>query len=479
MRPPRFKTRDYAFVAFAFLLISAFLLWQSPRHRSYSLRMTGGDAAGRRHTLAQLLARHARERDLRITVTPTAGSVEAFEKVRTGELDIALIQGGQIPAPGVMQVAALPVEPLHLLVKRSLLAGNLRGLRGKRLNLSAVGSGTRRLALQTLSFAGLEPGRDFYDESLSYSELEKLGYDRLPDGVFMVSTMPSPVADLLVRRHDYRFLALPFGAALSLRDVTIVPATIPAYAYGADPSVPERDVPTVGNRLLLIANEKTPYEAIYRLLETLYASSFARDANLPALNKQDEKGVSEMPLHSGAIAYQERNAPALTLDAVQELESLRSFLVSAAIGLFLLWRWLRRRRYAGFDAYIAEMQGIERQALALEMQPHLDLTELLRIRVRLSELKTEALEKFAHGELKGEELMSAFLIHAADVRGFLTSLILSERSRIARRSSDEVSDAMQEARFESQWDEAVGAVRGEMANETPSAPISQDGGRLP
>jgi hypothetical protein len=42
--------------------------------------------------------------------------------------------------------------------------------------------------------------------------------------------------------------------------------------------------------------------------------------------------------------------------------------------------------------------------------------------VRLSRLKAEALEQFAAGRLKGEEHLSSFLTHVADVRQLLRNL---------------------------------------------------------
>jgi len=41
----------------------------------------------------------------------------------------------------------------------------------------------------------------------------------------------------------------------------------------------------------------------------------------------------------------------------------------------------------------------------------------------LTRLKAEALDRFVEGELKGKELMAAFLAHVADARDYLTRLI--------------------------------------------------------
>ncbi|GAB4459885.1 MAG: hypothetical protein OHK0029_23090 [Armatimonadaceae bacterium] len=266
--------------------------------------------------------------------------------------------------------------------------------------------------------------------------------------------MPSPVAEYLIRKCGYRLLPLPFADALKLRDRTIHPAEIPAYAYGGVPPVPAAPVPTVGTRLLLVAGKGVPEEAVARTLEVVLQSGYLRRANLPPVEEAQVGAGPEMPLHPGATRYLRRNNPLLTSDLVQDVESLRSFLVSAIVGGYLAWRALRKRRYEGFDAYLAEVTALEKQALELEAEASLNLPELIAIRNRLSALKTEALEKFTDGHLRGEDLMSGFLAHVADVRNYLTALILAERERIAEQSADSIPDNEQEQRFIREWQNA-------------------------
>ena len=59
------------------------------------------------------------------------------------------------------QVTPLVLEPLHLLVRPDLVGPGLDKLRGRRLNLSTPGSGTRALAHETLRFAGMRAGAEY------------------------------------------------------------------------------------------------------------------------------------------------------------------------------------------------------------------------------------------------------------------------------------------------------------------------------
>ena len=447
----------YAALAVFALLLTAFFWWSNTRPRPVTLRMTAGDKLGRRYQIAQVLARDAKKRGVSIRFIETAGSTDALKAVSEGKLDCALIQGGIGSAPHVQEVAVLSQEPLHLLVKKEMAgavaAKGLRALRGKSVNLSTQGSGTRRVALVALDFADMKPGRDFTDEDASYSKLEDRAYRFLPDALFAVSLIPSPVVEYLVAKHGYQILPVNFARAVSLRNPTLHETTIPAFAYGVVPApTPPAEVTTIGTQLLLIARDDVPDETVKALLQAMFAGEFARDATLTGLSESHFLDAPEMPIHKGAIAYRDRNSPVVTGDFVQSLEDGKSLLLSVLVSGYFVFRWFRQRRYRGFDTYLGEVTRIERTALSLETQAAPPVQELMRLRAELGEMKTNALERYTRGELKSEELMAAFLTHVADVRGYLSALILAERERIAEQARDTIPDAEQTARFRAQWE---------------------------
>src|SRR5262249_19729205 len=128
----------------------------------FRLSLTAGNVRGVRHEFAHRLKKEASARALELTINPSNGSEEALDWVNSRKVDIALVQGALSPTnrPNVRQVASLHVEPMHLAVKKELVAnGNtsLLALRGKSIDLDQVGSGTRSLAIATLEFVGLQP----------------------------------------------------------------------------------------------------------------------------------------------------------------------------------------------------------------------------------------------------------------------------------------------------------------------------------
>jgi TRAP-type uncharacterized transport system substrate-binding protein len=473
------------------LVTTAAVLYFRPTGReTHRLTLSAGRPDGLRHQIAQRLVEAAARSGLALSVVATSGSEEALDRVNSGALDLALVQGGldSVGWPRVRQVASMKIEPLHLVVKAEIEpdASESRGLdflRGRTVNLGEVGSGTNRLAREVLDFAGLRPSGksaqgDYTPATLGYRLLLD-GQDRnaLPDAVFTVSALPSPVVKHLVTRRNYRLVPLRFGEAFALDSLHgggFTPASgggpapsahgidrahvyateIPAYTYSVALPVPPRPVPTFGTRLLVVARDTTHPAAVTRLLEAGYATGSGGAVFDPSLIDL----APELDWHKGALAYRDRNKPLIIGDAIDFLEKSTSLLGGVLGGAFFLWQWrrqrVRRRRELGFESYILKVTEIERRALNLELAATLDLRQLLGLQVELSRLKAEALQRFADGELEGEELVSGFLAHVNDARGYLARLTLHERDNIEEKA------ARRHRSTESAWREALGEIPG-------------------
>jgi TRAP-type uncharacterized transport system substrate-binding protein len=477
------RSRDglLAILGISGIAVAVFLLLNKPREQPLRLRMTAGQEAGTRHRIAQALKQEAARHAISIELEAMAGSEEAIEAVRSGRVDVALVQGAlhMTEQSDVRQVAALHIEPLHLLVKDEIhqkLTRNLSGLRGKSVNLGERGSGTYALALEVMAFSGLRPNVDFIESTLSYADLAaQTDRSRLPDAIFSVSTLPSPIARHLVTRHAYRLTPLPFREAFVLGDLhDVAPASsgetaaaskidrrfvydtvIPAFAYEIEPPVPPEPVHTLATRVLLVARAETPSPTIKRLLGIVFSSPFSQVIQ-PPLDAKLLEAPPELPWHDGTTGYVRGNSPLIADDVIDLVEKEVSILGVLAGGVFCLSKWLsrryRRRREQSFETYIIQVAGIERQALALSKAPTLDLPQLLQLQDELARIKAEAIQRFAEGQLDGEELMSGFLVHASDTRDFLVRLVLHQRDNI------EDTARAQRRSAESLWVEAISDV---------------------
>jgi TRAP-type uncharacterized transport system substrate-binding protein len=447
------------------LLYAGFLYFHTPSQKHFRLSMTAGNPIGMRHQLAERLQIEARRGGIKLELQPSRGSEQALDWVNDRKVDVALVQGGLASStrPNVRQVATLHIEPMHLVVKKEL-SGNgsfsMLSLRGKSIDLEQVGSGTHSLALAILEFVGLKPlERDpvngYIPLTLDRQKLlEEQDANRLPDAIFLVTTLPSTTTRFLVTRHNYRLVPLPFAEALALealdnpagRDEPLAgqerivlsrlqSTTIPAYTYSIEPAVPDKPLPTLGTRLLLVAHKDVPARAALELIEQTYGSEFGQIQH-PPLDAKLMDLPPEFPWHEGALLYQQRNAPLLSGAVMDSLHKAVAIFAAAASGLFVLWQWLKLYRSVsrnqGFKNYITQVAVVEGRIQVLERHPSAALSDLLALRDRLNGIKAKALDEFASTELAGKDLLFAFLLHVNDVRDSLTRLIQHREDMVAK-----------------------------------------------
>jgi TRAP-type uncharacterized transport system substrate-binding protein len=415
--------------------------------------------------LAELLRDEVSSRGIVLDLQPTVGSEQALDRVNEHTLDLALVQGGLAlgDRPHVRQVATLHVEPLHLLVKQELfqeVAGHLGALEGKTVNTGEVGSGTHTLSTRVLDFAGLQPrqadaGRGYKPSHLSRSRLLAEPQARnLPDAIFLVSSLPSRTARQLVARHGYRLVPLPFGEAFTLSGLAPAESArlgggpeggidpkrtyavaIPPYTYGVETPVPAQALPSLGNRLLLVAHESVETEAARRLVEAAYAGEFAKTVH-PPLDPKLLDHPPEFPWHAGTRLHLQHNQPLVSKDMMDIYHKAVAILAASSSGLFVLWQWQKLRRESSrldaFKHYFHRVNRLEERARQEGWAGRRDLSEVLALQEQLVRLKTEALDRFTEGDLEGKELLGAFVTHVQGVYDHLSRLITARQGRPER-----------------------------------------------
>ena len=263
-----------------------------------------GQTEGAVHQFLLSLAKDSARSELDIQPEMATGTIDLLDQVHSGELDFAIVHGGfdMDHYHNIRQIGVLSVAPVHLLVKKehhTAVLDDLQNLRGRTISL---GSGKHTvmylLSQEVLSFVGLAP-KDYQPLVIPFEELVRENDpSRLPDVVFISTMPPSEVVRRLVVDFGYRLVPLPFGDAFRLtalhleplspvvegiRKENIVDATIPAYAYKASPPVPPQAIPTLGLRVLLVANSQTDRRTVAKVIDLMIASRFA-EAMQPSLD---------------------------------------------------------------------------------------------------------------------------------------------------------------------------------------------------
>src|SRR5262245_46962255 len=439
----------------AALGLAAFFYFHTPSPGRHRLTMTAGPTVSTRHHMAELLRTEARPQGIDLVLRGTVGSEESLDQVNSRQLDCALVQGGLSigDRPNIRQVAVLPIEPLHLMVKKDLadkVAGRLTALDGKTVDIGDAGTGTRTLAVAVLAFAGVPPkagdGGGYTPREMSWEAMSTTPTAEMPDAIFMVSCLPSRRVKFLVSHHDYRLVPLPFGEAFAMESLSqenahasaehIIdkgrthPVAIPAFTYGVEPPVPPAPLPTLGNRLLLVAHKDVDPRVVERLIEVLFASEVARRIR-PPLDAGHMDLPPEMPWHDGAEQYRRRNRPLVSGDLMELAQKGSAAAAALASGAVVLAGWLLARRKARkaleFRKVFNEVGHLDEETMRREETGTGTADELVALRARLIQLRAAALDRYAGGELSDDLLMSCFLAHVNSSRDNLTRLIVQSR----------------------------------------------------
>jgi TRAP-type uncharacterized transport system substrate-binding protein len=411
-------------------------LWntESQVHR---LRIGAGVELKYRKDLVSILCEEARQYELAIDVAAGhSRSADAMEQVSRGELDVAVVPAGMaMQLDNIRQVAVLDCEPLQLFVRPEMLSGGVGALKGKRLNLGSVGSGSRVIAGEVLQFIGMKPGADYQDEAYAYPELIKFSAEQMPDAVFSLAPLPAPLGERLVQQYGYHLMELPFGAALNLRKPAIEDVVIPAHTYGARPAVPDRPLHTVGTRPVVIANAHVPKVSIRRLLEVIYQSDFSRRVGLPPMDENLIHRSAEFPNHAGTVAYLHRHDPWVNKEFVDNVMSLRGLGVSVVSAVLLLWQWLRRRTSSGLNDYLRMCTKLEIDAARAALEGRFNDEQLATYLRQLSELKVDALERHLSGTFPGDQQFGLLLSRVESLQKSLPGLLPRQPLEVVRKAA--------------------------------------------
>ena len=427
--------------------------------------------------MARELVAAAAHRGLEIRMVEFSSSAEELHAFESGAIDLALVSGAYVADhhAALREVAPLHVEALHLLVRRELAPGigvGLGGLRGRSVDLGPPGSTSAALARSVLAFAGLPADGDGTTHELELADLvarvERGESSSLPDAIFHLGTVPSAIALRLLRSGEYELVPLPFADALRLgrllADASLLPASsridrdyvvdtvLPPFIYGIDPPTPPEPLHTLGTPLLLVAHAGVPSDAIELLLEAIFESRFAHSSQ-PRLERSVLEAAPRFRHHPGTRSYLERHRPFVTGNQIDKLNNSLGIAGALVGGLLFAWQWRRQRVRDRLDAavghYLLRVASLEKRIATLELSASLELEPLAELRRELLELKSEALERFASGELGSHTTITDLLTPINSARDQIAELILHVRENLEQQAEAEGRSAG------SLWTEAI------------------------
>jgi len=380
---------------------------------------TGADS-GTYHALGNALRRILTDMDVveSATIRPTGGSVENMELIAAGGADFAFVQSDTPSSTNARLVASLYDEVLHILVSK-LDADEIRtihDLRGKRVSLGPIGSGTRQLSQRVLAHFGVEVGEDV---ALLPAEATAGLTDGSVDAAFVLNSIPSRIVTELAEKDAIRFLSLGdaqlYGNeadGLALVFPSIRGTTIPKSTYGR---LPEEPVRTIEVSAMLIARRDLNQNLVRTVAATIFENRSGEgglegnDLIVARRIREDYRPAAvTVPYHRGAIAYYHREEPAFFVEYAEAISLGLTLLVGLYSGSIAFREWMRRRMKNRIDAYLLE---VEEQTSDLGS---LSLEKLIDHRDALDDIRHRAFSDLVSERLLADESFTIFQNHVRD-----------------------------------------------------------------
>ncbi|MGH7265843.1 MAG: TAXI family TRAP transporter solute-binding subunit [Candidatus Rokuibacteriota bacterium] len=268
--------------------------------------------------ICRLVNKDRKTHGIRCSVESTGGSVYNVNTIRTGELDLGMVQSDvqfnatkgigpfkDNPYKELRAVFTVHPEPVTIVARRESGVKRVQDLKGKRFNVGNPGSGTRVLAEQLVAALGWklsdfslvsELKADEQSQALCDNKIDAFLYavghpagniqDATTSCDSVLVSVSGPAVEKLVKEHSY-----------------LAEATIPGGMYRGNPNATE----TYGVLATLVSSTRTSDDVVYRVVKATFDNFNEFKGLHPAFAHLDparmiKDGVSA-PMHEGAVRY--------------------------------------------------------------------------------------------------------------------------------------------------------------------------------
>src|SRR5215472_884385 len=220
--------------------------------------MAGGAEGGAYENYAIQYRDALKSNGIELELRRSAGSVENLKLLMDGNsgVSIAFVQGG-IAKEGddedLMSLASLYFEPLWVFYRGPQI-DRVSRLRGRRIAVGPVGSGTRPLALQVLALAGVNPRNSTLLDLDANAAEEALARGRI-DAAMIIADTNSPQIVRLLHTKGLRLMSFSQAEALTRRLTFLNHVVLPQGGMDFAANLPAHNVDLVAPTANLIVRD--------------------------------------------------------------------------------------------------------------------------------------------------------------------------------------------------------------------------------
>jgi len=260
------------------------------------------------------------EHGIRCSVESTGGSVYNVNTMRQGELDFGVVQsdiqynalkgvGGEFEAQGPFEdlraVFALHPEPFTLVARADAGIATFDDLKGKRVNVSDPGSGSRATFGVLMDAKGWTMDDFALASELKSAEQSQALADNKVDAIAFIVGHPNGSIQEATTTVDARLIPVsgPEVDALVEANPYYAKTVIPGGMYAGNPD----DTETFGVGATFVTTAGMPDEVVYELVKAVFENFDDFKKLHPAFANLDKEEMTRAglsaPLHPGAEKY--------------------------------------------------------------------------------------------------------------------------------------------------------------------------------
>lgn len=254
--------------------------------------------------------------DVKATVQSTGGTIQniqlmADKQTEAGFTDTRYVfayrgKGGQFegkPQTWIRGLVPLYPEPTNIVVLKNSGIKTLADLKGKRISIGAVGSGTEATSRELLGILGMDPAKDIRPFMLGTGETASAFQDKRIDAAILVGSLGMSSVVEITSLGLVDFLEVDDATFKALKEVneTWVQFSIPENYYKNQPTA----VKTYASFNILSVREDLPEDLAYQMTRTLFenkADLVAVRATMENMTLENVPKI-EIPIHPGAKRY--------------------------------------------------------------------------------------------------------------------------------------------------------------------------------
>jgi TRAP transporter TAXI family solute receptor len=308
------------FVALTSLLLANGEFWLAaqyikPAPPDQLIVSTGGEGGAYQIFAARykdVLARYG----ITLVAKPSAGSTENLQRLRDPRMaiDAAFIQAGtarRADGDELLSLGDIYHEPLWIFYREAALGSsdNLLDLKGKRIAVGAVGSGTQHLAIELLAANGIDAKNTRLIEAGGPGLAGQLQKNQV-DAVFVVGPTQSSLVWSLLYSPGVRLMSLTHAEAYTRRFPYLTRLVLPRGAIDLTQDIPPQDIQMVSPMATLLVREDT-HPALVDLLMQAAGEVHGEPGPFQKPGEFPRAGHSEFPLSKEAARYYKSGIPFL------------------------------------------------------------------------------------------------------------------------------------------------------------------------